>query len=146
MDAPVVPAADEFRFRAEVRTRWSDEDNQNVLNNAVVLTLLEESRFAYFTQLGLMEGTHFPFVLAQTNVRFLSPGAGGRVVAVDVCTTHLGRKSFTQVYRVQDARTGRVWAEAEALLVGWDDAERRSRPMTPSFRARLAEFEGLDPA
>ena len=63
------------RFRCKARTRWSDEDNQNVLNNAVYMTLLEEGRHAYFERLGLLELNHFPFVLAQTNIRFVAPNA-----------------------------------------------------------------------
>jgi len=39
----VVPPSEAIRFRARCRTRWSDEDSQGVLNNAVYLTLLEEA-------------------------------------------------------------------------------------------------------
>ena len=42
----------EWLCHVKQRTRWCDEDNQNVLNNAVYMTLLEEARVAYFLQLG----------------------------------------------------------------------------------------------
>ena len=51
MESPKVPASGELRFRVTLATRWSDEDNQNVLNNAVYMTLLEEARYAYFANL-----------------------------------------------------------------------------------------------
>ena len=76
MHAPQVPESARLRFRVRLRTRWSDEDNQNVLNNAVYLTLLEEARHAYFSKLDLLDGSHFPFLLAQCNLRFLSAGRG----------------------------------------------------------------------
>jgi len=41
---------------ASARTRWSDEDAMQVLNRAVYLTLLEEPRWGYFHQLGLVGG------------------------------------------------------------------------------------------
>ena len=62
MHVPQVPDSSRVRFRCRARTRWSDEDNQNVLNNAVYMTLLEEARHAYFGKLGLLEGWHFPFL------------------------------------------------------------------------------------
>ena len=140
---PQVPEPSRIRFRTRARTRWSDEDNQAVLNNAVYLTLLEEARHAYFQKLGLLEGRRFPFLLAQTNVRFLRPGQGGREVEIEVATVHLGTSSFQQAYRVRAAPGGGVWCEAEAVLVMYDPATGASRPMPAEFRRVLGEFEGL---
>lgn len=143
MESPNVPPSSEIVSRYRVRTRWSDEDNQNVLNNAVYLTLFEEARHAYFTELRLMDANQFSFVLAQTNVRFLRPGTGGVDVTVEIATTAIGTSSFTQSYRVI-AADGQAWAEGEALLVAWDNAARSKRPLAPAFRAALAAHEGLD--
>ena len=145
MHAPTVPPGASIRFRARRRTRWSDEDNQGVLNNAVFLTLLEEARHAYFERLGLIEGNRFPFLLAQTHVRFLRPGRGGVEVEIEVVTTRLGRSSFEQAYRVRAAPPAAEspWCEAQALLVCYDAASGASAPMRPHFRQALADFEGL---
>ena len=43
--------------------RWSDADLQQVVNNAVYLTLFEQARFGYFKQLGVLDGDAFPFLL-----------------------------------------------------------------------------------
>lgn len=144
MELPQVPPREAIRFRARARTRWSNEDNQDVLNNAVYLTLLEEARHAYFTELGLLEGNRFPFLLAQCNVRFARAGRGGADVEIELVTTHLGSSSFRQAYRVREVDGGAVWAEAEALLVCYDPSTGRSAPMTPAFRSALARFEGLE--
>ena len=141
METPRVPESSSLRFRVTLLTRWSDEDNQQVLNNAVFLTLFEETRFAYFSALGLLEANHFPFVLAQSNVLFVAPGRGGSEVIVEAGTTHLGTSSFTQCYRVRDAASGAVWCEAEARLVAWDNVRRAKSTMSPEFRARVAAFE-----
>ncbi len=139
--------------RVRLRTRWSDEDNQDVLNNAVYLTLFEEARFALFGGAGAMQEHRFPFVLAQTNVRFLRPGRGGAEVDVEVWTTHVGESSLLQAYRVVPVQEGPgwgpradaapadvpgPWCEAEALLVGWDGERRARRPWTPAFRTLVA--------
>jgi acyl-CoA thioesterase FadM len=143
METPEIPPSPAMRFRVKLRTRWSDEDNQRVLNNAVYLTLFEETRFAYFTKLGLLSENQFPFLLSQTNVVFLAPGRGGAEIEVEAATIHLGTSSFTQAYRVRDVESGVVWCEAEARLVAWDNACGAKTKMSSAFRARLAEFEGL---
>ena len=145
MQNPEVPADTDLSLRVRMHTRWSDEDNQSVLNNAVYMTLFEEARHAYFTGLGLLDANRFPFVLLQTNVRFLAPGRGGVDVEVALGTTHLGRSSFTQAYRLrecrQDGNPGDVWCEAEAILVAWDRERRSGCPMQEDFRAAITRFE-----
>lgn len=143
MQEPEVPASEKLRFSVIAHTRWSDEDNQSVLNNAVYMTLLEEARHAYFRSLGIMDRNQFPFLLAQTNIRFQRPGRGGVDVKVELSTVRLGHSSFEQVYRVRAAGDSVVWAEARALLVTYDPASGASRPMSESFRAAIADFEGL---
>lgn len=143
MHAPQVPESSRIRFRCKARTRWSDEDNQNVLNNAVFMTLLEEARHAYFQRLGLLEGRHFPFLLAQCNVRFVAPGKGGVDVEIEVVTTRLGKSSVEQAYRVREGANGPVWCEAQAVLVIYDPRAGRSAPMSPAFRSAVEGFEGL---
>lgn len=143
MQSPAIPASSAMLFRARLCTRWSDEDNQCVLNNAVYSTLFEETRYAYFTHLGLLEKNHFPFLLAQSNIVFTAPGRGGAEVEAEVATVHLGTSSFRQAYRLRDAASGVVWCEAESRLVAWDNARGSKMPIPAAFRARVAEFEGL---
>jgi acyl-CoA thioester hydrolase len=142
METPQIPDSSALRFRARCHTRWSDEDNQSVLNNAVYLTLFEEARHAYFGSLDLLSGNRFPFLLVQCNLRFLRPGRGGVDVVVELSTVHLGTSSLRQAYRVR-APDEQIWAEAEAVLVCYDAQSGASRPMEPRFRAAVARFEGL---
>jgi acyl-CoA thioester hydrolase len=114
-----------------------------VLNNAIYLTLFEEARLAYFTELGLLRENRFPFLLAQTNVVFLAPGKGGVEVELQARTSALGTTSFTQCYRVLEPAGVQVWAEAEARLVLYDPASGAKRPMPPEFARAIADFEGL---
>ncbi len=145
MEPPQVPAPQQIRFRARLWTRWSDEDNQGVLNNAIYLTLLEEARYRYFDHLGLVGADNrFSFLLGQTNLRFLAPGRGPAEVEVEIATTRLGRKSFSQAYRVREAAGGAVWVEAEAAMVIWDEEARATAPIPAPFRAAVAAFEGLE--
>lgn len=145
MQVPQVPSDEEFRFRCRVYTRWSDEDLQGVLNNAVYATLCEEARYRYFAQLDLLQtARHFPFVLLQSNIRFLAPGIGATEVEIGARTVHLGRRSFRQAYRIKEAASGIVWAEAEAVLVAWDAASRGSTELSEAFRQAVIRLEQLE--
>lgn len=137
MQAPLVPPTAALPFRARLWTRWSDEDNQRVLNNAVYATLLEEGRHRCFGALGLLDANQFTFLLLQSNLRFLRPGRGGVEVEIALGTSRIGTSSFEQVYRIAEVASGEVWCEAEALLVCWDPAGRASRAMDARFRAGL---------
>lgn len=142
-----LPGDDAFEFRANRRTRWSDEDTQGVLNNAVFPTLFEEARLDWCRRLGLLDGQHFPFVLAETRLRFLRPGRGGVPVAIELATTRLGRSSFEQAYRVRDSSTGELWCEGTAVLVFWDPSTRAAAPIPASARAAIeAALEGSIPS
>ncbi len=136
MEFPPIPDNADLPFTCVLRTRWCDEDRQGVLNNAVYLTLFEEARLQYFVDLGLMPEASFPFLLAQSQLRFLSPGKGGSEVRVQMGTTHLGSSSFEQCYRVSGP-DGRVWCEGRALLVCYDPDTGKSRPMDAHFREAL---------
>lgn len=139
LSPPDVPPSEALSFRAHLRTRWSDEDNHGVLNNAVYSTLFEEGRLLYFSRLAALRENRFPFLLAQTNVRFLRPGRGGEEVVVEMGTRHLGRTSFVQAYRVVDAQ-GVAWAEAEAACV-FVDEDGRPTPIPEEVRRGIEELE-----
>ena len=139
MEEPRIPS--DFRFETKLTVRWSDEDHHRVVNNAVYLTLMEEARLAYFTELGLMEDGRFPFVLAQANVVFVRPGRGGRSVNVAARTTQLGNSSLGQAYRISDAETGEVWCVGEARLVAWDIEAKEKRNFPDAWRETLSRYE-----
>ena len=71
-----IPAGTVFRHRVTLPTRWSDEDNQKVLNNAIYLTLFEEARTDYFgpNTLNLLDPNTltFPFVLLKVCIQCYS--------------------------------------------------------------------------
>ena len=131
MELPATP-----HFVLETTTRWSDEDNQGVLNNAVYMTLFEEARLAFCRMAGVLEDNRFPFLLAETTVQFKRPGRGGVNVRVELNTLEIGKSSFHQGYRVR-SEDGEVWAEAKAALVCYDAETGQSRPIPEDLRDAL---------
>jgi len=131
-----------FRYSLDQPVRWKDVDAAGVLNNAVYLTLVEQSRYGYFQELDLLEGPFdFMFLLGETTARYLAPGRAGMLLTVKARTARLGTKSFDQEYEVwhQDTQLARITAR----LV-WCDADLKSCPIPAAVRARIAAFEGID--
>ena len=129
-----------YRFTCEQPVRWKDIDAAGVLNNAVYLTLVEQSRFLYFRELGLTEGAHFPFVLGETTVRYHRPGLAGMVLTVYARVSRLGNKSFDMEYEVKDGET--LLASVRAILVCVDES-LSSAEIPDDFRRTVAAFEGI---
>lgn len=132
MHTPQLPTS--LPWSTRLMTRWSDEDNQSVLNNAVTLTLCEETRRAFCRERGLLEGNRFPFLLAACNLRFLRPGVGGVEVQASLGVTRIGETSVETVYRIAGPE-GETWSEVEALLVTYDPATMRSQGHPEPLRA-----------
>jgi acyl-CoA thioester hydrolase len=137
-DASAPPRAFEHRERV----RWQDADLQGVLNNAVYLTLFEQSRLGYFGSLELMRGDAFPFLLGETSVRFERPIRAGATVVVATRVTRLGGKSFDMDYVVRDTRDDGVSARGAATLV-WVDEALRSCEIPSEARSRVAARERI---
>ncbi len=108
-----------------------------VLNNAVYLSLLEEARYRYFAELGLIDQQQqFGFVLGQTNIRFLAPGHGPAEVTIEMDTVRVGHRSFDQAYRVFGPDQS-VWVEANATMVWWDAQKKCSAQTPPEFLSKI---------
>ncbi|MGE3171316.1 MAG: acyl-CoA thioesterase [Planctomycetota bacterium] len=120
--------------------RWVDVDSEAVVNHAVYLSLMEQARFAYFEQLGLLGGGNIPFVMAEVSVRFLRPGRLRMDVVTAARVHRLGRTSFAMDFEVR--AEGEVLATSSATLV-YVDGGLRPVEIAPIARERIAAFEGI---
>jgi acyl-CoA thioester hydrolase len=127
-----------YRFCAEVPLRWVDVDAVGVVNNAVYLSLLEQARYLYFEHLGLLSGPMLPFLLAETNVKFVRPGKLGMKVEVAAATTRLGNRSFAMQYEVRGDEQVLVTATAALVFV---DAQHQPCAIPEAWRQAMAEFD-----
>lgn len=140
----VTPGEPPFRFRIRARTRFVDEDLHQRLSGRVYWSLMEEGRLYYFSGLNLLPPSlAFPFVLHSSNMRYYKSGRGGVEAIVEVKTLDLGASSFSQHYRILDAATGVLWAEATQVFVCWDVEHKKKVNMSPEFRKITAAFDGL---
>jgi acyl-CoA thioester hydrolase len=119
-----------------IQTRWPDFDALGHLNHAIYHVYLDEARDeALRTTVG--DFNAWPNVVVHASIDYRREIAlGVREIIVHTQIAEVGRSSvrFEQTIVTPD---GELAAEAEAVLVAWDPAARRSREITQEERQRL---------
>jgi acyl-CoA thioester hydrolase len=125
--------------------RWSDTDAYGHINNVLFLRLLEEARVQALDDY-LAPGAHglgTALLVARSEIEHLEPLVY-RVapVPVDLWVTRIGAADFDMAYEILDPAqngdaAGLVYAQAETLLVVFDQASAKPRRITKEERARL---------
>jgi acyl-CoA thioester hydrolase len=130
-----------FTHRLEVRFR--DCDPMGHVNHAVYLTYLEQCRFAFWRMLtGVAAGPAAEIIIARAECDYRAPSFYGEQLDVKVGVGDIGRSSFTLVYEIVNAATGRRLAEAKTVLVAYDYAAGKSMPLSAGTRALLEGARG----
>ena len=129
-----------YPYYHPIEVRYGDIDAQGHVNNAVYLTYMEQARIGYLRHLGLWDGASFfdtGIILAEATVSFLRPIRLTQPVEVGVRVNHLGNKSFTMEYVLEDAHTREPLARGRSVLVTYDYRQGRSIPIPPTWRETL---------
>ena len=128
-------------FSKRIEVRWRDMDAFKHVNNSVYLTYLEEARDEWFLQVlgnGLLLND---FVLARCAVDYRSSVTqDDGHVDVELTCTRVGRSSVTTSERITVVGDGRLAAEAEAVLVHYDWATGKSRPLTDEIATAFGRW------
>jgi acyl-CoA thioester hydrolase len=124
-------------WEKRIEIRWRDLDSSQHVNNAVYLSYLEEVRTGWLAQvLGDREPVN-GFVLARVAIDYR------RELTLDdeavVASCRLDRLGTSSIRTREEIRTasGELAAEAEAVVVAWNQANGGSRPLTDAERAAL---------
>ena len=146
------------RLEVPVLLRWSDLDAYQHVNNAAMLTLLEEARITAFWRAPSGDPTLWPTavldagpaaqmstLVARQEIEYLKPlGYRRTPVIVEMWLGHLGGASLDVCYDVRDAGApgpDRVtYARAITTLVLVDNATGSPRRIAPEQRAAWSQF------
>jgi len=134
-----------YRFSHPIEVRYADLDPQRHVNNAVVLSYLEQARARYLEHLGLWDGVDFDaigIIVAEVTVRYRAPIVYTDKLIVELGATRLGTKSLHLEYLVR-RQDGGPLATGRSVLVAYDYGRGASIPIPDDWRRRIAEFEGL---
>jgi len=135
-----------FNFYFPIQVRYGDLDPQWHVNNAHILTFIEQGRFAYLQALGLWNGKSFldlPMIVADVHVSYLAPIFFGQDLRVGVRISRIGTKSLTFEYELEVTSTGQVSTRAETVMVYYSYHTHASVPVPDEWRKIINEYEGF---
>jgi acyl-CoA thioester hydrolase len=118
--------------------RWADLDSSRHVNNAVYLAYLEQVRTQWVIQSLGPELDPYEFVLVRVAIDYRRElTLADRAVIASCRLERIGTASLTTHEEVRN-EAGDLAAEAECVLVAWNQAEGKSRPLTDAERAALS--------
>jgi acyl-CoA thioester hydrolase len=137
----------EYRFFHPIEVRYGDLDPQGHVNNAKVLTYMEQARIHYIKTLGLWKSETFldvGIILAEVRVTYRAPIYFGQSVRVGVRVTRLGNKSLDMEYSLRHSADNTELASGSSVLVAYDYRTRQPIPIPSHWRSTITEFEGMN--
>jgi len=130
-------------FTHSVQLRFSDTDAIGHVNHARFLSYFEESRIALRAKLSSDLGFDPSWILAHIDVDYIRQiKLSDERVEIELWVERVGDKSFT--IGSEMSHLGEVVAKSKSVIVAFDYAKQKSRPLSDAERAALSEHS-LDP-
>jgi acyl-CoA thioester hydrolase len=124
-------------YAHELDVRFRDCDALGHVNNAVVLSYLEQARFHWWGQrLAGRAFTDEGFLLARVEVDYRRPILLQDKVRIELRCVRVGNSSFDLAYRLLN-QDGALLAEARSVQVMVDFATQKPVPLAPGARTWL---------
>jgi acyl-CoA thioester hydrolase len=126
-------------FIHELHPRFRDLDALGHVNNAVMVTFLEQARFQWWR--GYLAGRPFEsegFLIARVEADYRLPILLEDLVRIELRVSRVGNTSFDCAYRVTRGSDGALLAEGKTVQVMLDFKTNRPAPLTDQARAWLA--------
>lgn len=134
------------RFSVVEQVRFGDLDAMQHLNNVEFLRYFETARIAYLGSLFPDQTptvrSDFGWIFAECHISYRSPANFGEHVRTAIEPGDVGRSSLRLTFTMTADEDGRLLAEGYGVLVGYDYAEGRSKPIPDQVRERLRAAGG----
>ncbi len=129
-------------YNYKIQVRFRDCDSLGHINNAVYHSYVETCRTHWLDDaLGtgiFSQAEKIPFILARTEIDYLSQGHLNHDIVVASWLSHIGQKSFHQVYEIK--HNAKVLARAKAILVWFDFEKQLSIEIPETKRSLMKEY------
>ena len=134
---------DDFNFSIRLKPRFFDLDVYRHVNNAAYSTYCEEARVAYCRHLDIFGPSRgkVGFVIAEAELRFLSPVKLGEEVEIFIRSESLGRATFEFAYLMTVRDPCRTVFTGRTKCVCWDLKKSKPAPLGPRERKIMTQFE-----
>lgn len=118
--------------------RWSDQDMLGHVNNARMITLIEEGRIKWMDSLDNIKLTGGGLLVARQEIDYLRPVMYGPELRMTITVTRLGTSSYT--VRTLGEQSGERAFDHSVVLVHIDRATQRPAPLPDRIRGVFAEY------
>lgn len=125
-----------FEYSPEVR--WSDQDLLGHVNNARMITLIEECRVRWMHEIRAGHITSGGLLVARQTIDYLLPVMYGPELRMSVTVSRIGSSSFT-VHTIGE-QSGKKVVDNEVVLVHIDRESGRPTPLTDDLRALFEAY------
>jgi acyl-CoA thioester hydrolase len=121
----------------DVEIRWSDVDAYGHVSHIAIVALAEHARSRWLDAV-LESDRTWDYAIARLELDYRAPLLfADRLAHVEILPERVGNSSVT-LKETLSAPDGRIVAEGRCVLVAWDAANARSRPLTGGERAKLS--------
>ena len=118
-----------------IEVRFSDLDPMGHVNNAVVVSFMEQARYQWWrTFLGGRSFQEEGFLIARAEVDYRRPILLGDDVRVELHCSRVGNSSFDLTYRITRGLGGDLFAEGKTVQVMLDFTTNRPKNLEPGTR------------
>ena len=122
-------------FSHPIEVRFSDLDVMGHVNNAVVISYIEQARFQWWRSfLGGRKFQEEGFLIARVEIDYRQPILLGDEVCVELHCSRVGNSSFELSYRITKGLGGELFAEGKTVQVMLDFATNRPKPLASPTR------------
>ncbi|MEK0153852.1 thioesterase family protein [Arthrobacter oryzae] len=129
------------RFEMVMPLRWSDQDINGHINNARIVTLMEEARVQWLNRTAAADGLdsfRCPKVVASLNVEYKAPVSYEDELELVLDISRVGNGSFT--VRHTGIQLGATAFVGTTVVVPLDNESNRPRKLTAAEAAYLARY------
>jgi acyl-CoA thioester hydrolase len=127
-------------FVHRLTVRFRDCDSMGHVNHAVYFTYMEQCRFALWRHLG--GGSGLPgagTIIVRAECDYRAPALAHDELAIRIRLGDMGRSSFSFLYEIDNAATGRRIADGKTINVTFDYAVGLTIPIPATTRALLEQ-------
>lgn len=125
----------DYAYSTDIDVHLRDIDRGNHVNNAVLVSYLQQARIEYLDELVNYLDDPVYIVVATLEIKFDRPIVWGETVTIDLRIPDIGTSSFTIEYRARVGDT--TTATAETRMVTFDRDAEESIPIPESWRNKL---------
>jgi len=114
------------------------------VNHAVFFTYFEQCRLTCWRDLTGAPNPHTRVIIARAECDYRVPAVFGDELEIGLAIGEIGRSSFTLVYQIHHAESGRSIAEGKTVMVSYDYQASKAIPLPEETKVLLRQLTGAD--